>query len=313
MSVRAAGVDAADRRGGWTPDTDARLAAFEAPVRAVLEPHVSSLTATDRITVVPDAHYPFHPSTGMITDPAVVGTIVDHLERWTEADVAVAGASDDRIAFDRTVDYLGYPSILERFDAETVDLADESRHNTVVTVDGERISVSVPERLLESTVVVVPTLRPTESGPVAGGMRTLGRLASSAADDDPTATAATRAVEPALSVLDATTAFGGDPVAADALFAGPTPQVDAVASSLLERPIEEDAVLREAFGADDPSITVESATGSDADVDLTSLRRRLPDGELPPRDETHPLVTTAYRLYAAVAGDAVPPQLEQPR
>ncbi|WP_436346759.1 DUF362 domain-containing protein [Natronorubrum sp. FCH18a] len=313
MSVHVTGVDATDRRGGWRTDADARLATLESPVRSVLEPYVSSLTATDRITVVPDAHYPFHPSTGMVTDPAVVGSIADHLEGWTEADVAVAGASDDRIAFDRTAEYLSYPDIAERFGAEIVDLADESRRNTVVTVDDDRLSVSVPERLLESTVVVVPTLRPTESGPVAGGMRTLGRLASSAADAASTAVAAARAVEPALSVLDATTAFGGDPVAADALFAGPTPQIDAIGSSLLERSIEEDPVLRSVFGAEDPSITAENVGGSGPDVDLTSLRRRLSGGELPPRDDTHPAVTTAYRLYAAVAGDAVPPQLESGR
>ncbi|WP_440772677.1 DUF362 domain-containing protein [Natronorubrum sp. DTA28] len=313
MSVHVAGVDATDRRGGWIADTDARLASFESATRSVLEPYVSSLTAADRITVVPDAHYPFHPSTGMVTDPAVVGSIADHIAGWTEADVAVAGASDDRIAFDRTADYLSYPDIVERFGAEVVDLADESRRNSVVTVDDEQVSVSVPERLLESTVLVVPTLRPTETGPVAGGMRALGRLVSSAADADSTAVAATRTIEPALSVLDATTAYAGDPIAADALFAGPTQQVDAIASSLLERSIEEDPVLRAAFGVDDPSITVENAGGSGDDVDLTALRRRLPNGGLPPRDETHPAVTLAYRLYARVAGDAVPPQLESGR
>ena len=313
MSVHVTGVDAPERRGGWTADIDRRLATLESPVRSVLEPHVSSLTATDRITLVPDAHYPFHPSTGMITDPAVVASIASHLERWSDAEVAVAGASDDRIAFDRTADYLGYPDLLERFDADLVDLADGSRRNTVVSVDEETVSVSVPERLLESTVVVVPTLRPSEAGPVAGGMRTLGSLATSTAGTDVAAVGATRAIEPALAVLDSTTAYGGDPIATDTLFAGPTPQIDAVASSLLERSIEADPVLRRVL-EDEPSITIEHTdSGSDSTVDLTALRRRLPDGELPPRDDTHPAVTTAYRLYAAVAGDAVPPQLESGR
>lgn len=312
MSVHVAGVDAPERRGGWTPDIDRRLVTLASPTRGVLEPYVDSLTASDRLTLVPDTHYPFHPSTGMVTDPAVVGSIARQLADWTDADVAVAGATDDRIAFDRTADYLGYPGIAERFDLELVDLADDDRQNVVVPVDDEQVSVTVPERLLESTVVVVPTLRPTEDGPVAGGTRTLGRLATSVAGADETAIATTRAVDPALSVLDATTVYSGDPVAADALFAGPTPQVDAVGSSLLERSIESDPALRRLLDEDVSSITVESVT-DDATVDLASLRRRLPDGELPPRDETHPAVTAAYRLYAAVAGDAVPPQLEQPR
>ena len=311
MSVHVTGVDAPDRRGGWTPDTDRRLASLESPVRDVLEPYVSSLTAADRITLVPDAHYPFHPSSGMVTDPAVVGAVADRLGDWTDADVAVAGASDNRIAFDRTAAYLDYPGIAERFDVDLVDLADGARRNTVVTVDDEQVSVSVPDRLIESTVVPVPTLRPTEGGPIAGGSRALGRLASSVADPDLIAVAATQAIEPVLSVLDATTVYSGEPAAADALFAGPTPQVDAIGSSLLERSIEADPVLRRLLSGDDPSIALESAADDlESDVDLTALRRRLPDGELPPRDDAHPAVTTAYRLYAAVAGDAVPPQLE---
>ncbi|ELY49401.1 DUF362 domain-containing protein [Natronorubrum sulfidifaciens] len=311
MSVHVATVDVPERRGGWTTDTDRRLALLESPVRAVLEPYADSHSDVDRITLVPDAHYPFHPSSGMVTDPAVVGSIAAVLQAQTGADIAVSGATDDTIAFDRAAGYLGYPSVLDRFDVDLVDLAEESRRDCVVSVPEQQLSVSVPDRLLESTVIVVPTLRPTRAGSVAGGIRTLGRLTASVADADLTALGAMRAIEPAFSVLDATTAYGGDPIAADTLATGPTPQVDAIGASLLDRSLESDPVLKHALGADEPSITVESATGDD--VDLTALRRRLPDGELPPPDDTHPAVSTAYRLYAAVAGDAVPPQLEQRR
>ena len=311
MNVRAATVDLPERRGGWTTDMDRRLATLESPVRSVLEPYADSLSDTDRITLVPDAHYPFHPSTGIVTDPAVVGSAAAVLQAQTGADITVAGATDDNIAFDRAASYLGYPSVLERFGVELVDLADEPRRDRVVSVADQQLSVSVPERLLESTVIAVPTLRPTRDGSVAGGMRTLARLVTSVADTAQTAVGATRAIEPAFTLLDATTAYGDDPVAADTLLAGPTPQVDALAVSLFGRSLETDPVCRQTVGDDDPSITVENVTGEA--VDLTSLRRRLTDGELPPPDDTHPAVSTAYRLYAAVAGDAVPPQLEQRR
>ncbi|ELY48944.1 DUF362 domain-containing protein [Natronolimnohabitans innermongolicus] len=312
MSVHLAGVETPNRQGGWAPDVDRRLATLESPIRSVLEGHASSLTAGDRITLVPDTHYPFHPSSGMVTDPAVVGSIADRLSDWTDAEIGIAGATDDRIAFDRTAEYLGYPAIADRFDADLVDLADDDHRDTVVTVGDERVSIAVPERLLESTVVLVPTLRPTEDGPVSGGLRTLGRLVGSVADADDAAVAAERAVKPDLSVLDATIAYGGDPVAADALFAGPAAQIDAVGSSLLSRAVEEDPVLRRTVEAAEESVTVESVTDEPA-VDLASLRRRIPEGGLPPRDEVNPLVTTAYRVYAAVAGDAVPPQFTQRR
>ncbi|WP_254764787.1 DUF362 domain-containing protein [Natrinema marinum] len=301
--VRAVGVDAA-RRGGWTPDIEARMAALETPVRELLGPDIESLAAADRITLVPDAHYPFHPSTGTVTDPAVVGSLVAHLERETDADIAVAGASDDRIAFGRTAAYLGYASLLEQFDADLVDLANGSRTEHVDTVDGRPTALSVPDRLAESAVVVVPSLRPTEAGPVAGAMRTLAGVVDRDGDPDRTPVAVTRAVSPDLAVLDATTAYDGDPVSANALFAGFAPAVDAVATSLLGRSPEADAALETTRGPEAEPVTVAG------DVDFDRLRARIGDGDLPPADETHPAVSAAYRVYAAVAGDAVPPQLE---
>ncbi|WP_226479762.1 DUF362 domain-containing protein [Natrinema amylolyticum] len=304
--VRAAAVDAAERRGGWVPDVDARMAALRSPVRNVLEPVLESLAEADRITLAPDAHYPFHPSSGMVTDPAAVGSIVALLERETEADVAVAGASDEDISFDRTAAYLGYESLLERFDAELVDLADEPRTGDLCAVEDDPVALSVPNRLDEGAVIAVPSLRPTEEGPVAGAMRTLAALVDCDAGSDLAPVAATRAVDPQVAVLDATTAYGGDPVAGNALFAGSAPAVDAVATALLGRSLESDGALETARGDRGP-ISVEG------DADFEALRARIPDGELPPPDDTHPAVSTAYRVYAAVAGDAVPPQLEGDR
>ncbi|MBZ6495739.1 DUF362 domain-containing protein [Natrinema longum] len=301
--VRAAAVDAAERRGGWLPDIDRRVALFESPVRDVLEPAVDALADADRITLVPDAHYPFHPSSGMVTDPAVIGAIVARLEGRTDADIAVAGASDEHISFDRTVQYLGYESLLEGFDADAVDLADEPRTGDLSALEDAPVALSVPNRLAEGAVIVVPSLRATAAGPVAGAMRTLADLVDCDAASDRAAVAATRAVDPAVAVLDATTAYGGDPVAGDTLFAGSAPAVDAVATSLLGRSFESDGALETVRGDRGP-ISVEG------DADFDRLRERIPDGELPPSDDMHPAVSTAYRVYAAVAGDAVPPQLE---
>ncbi|RQG91248.1 DUF362 domain-containing protein [Natrarchaeobius halalkaliphilus] len=297
--------------GGWRPDVDARMAVLEPPIRRLLDANTEALTEADRITLVPDVHYPFHPSTGMVTDPAVVGAIASYLRSRGDADLVVAGASGERIEFDRTLAYLGYPELLERFDAEPVDLVrDEPRTNEIVCVDGRSVPFSVPATLGESTVIVVPTLRPTEEGPVAGGMRTLAAADERTVDPDVTAVAATRVVDPVLSVLDATTAYGSDPHAANAIFAGSTPSVDAVGASLLEREIEDDRALELAFEDGPETITLERV-GAGADrVDVEDIRERLGGGELPPTGTMHPAVTAAYRLYATVGRDAVPPQIE---
>jgi len=107
-----------------------------------------------------------------------------------------------------------------------------------------------------------------------------------------------------VAVIDATTAYGGEPVAANVLFAGTPSAVDAVASSLLGRSLEADDALKTVREDEEP-VSVESET-----VDFDRLRATIPDGDLPPPDSPHPAVSTAYRVYAAVAGDAVPPQLE---
>ncbi|THE63089.1 DUF362 domain-containing protein [Salinadaptatus halalkaliphilus] len=297
------------------------MATLETPLSSLLTselditPGTNALADADRITLVPDAHYPYHPSSGVVTDPAVVGATVAILERRIDGEVVVAGRSDDTISFERTAEYLGYESLLERFDADPVDLASEGHTDTRVTVGDDTVSTLVPSRLTRSTVVTMPSLRPTETGRVAGGLRTLAAMLEDGTDEtdasaDSRALGAARAIDPALSVLDATTVYAGEPYAANTLFAGPAAAVDAVGTSLLERSFEADDVVRRAFDDDRPSITVTPVGVDPESFDLESLRAALPTGGLPPADDTPAPVTAAYRLYAAVSGDVVPPQLE---
>ncbi len=284
------------------------MATLESPVASLLDQQRESIVAADRVTVAPDVHYPFHPSTGMVTDPAVVGAIAAWFDRETDTDLAVVGRSDDRIAFGRTASYLGYERVLERFDADLVDAADEAvpQRNEYREADGRSVALSVPEPLLDGTVIVVPTLRPSADGPVAGAMRTLASLVNCTADPARAAVAATRAIDPELAVLDGTIAYGSDPVAANVLLSGSVAAVDAVETSLLGRETDEDEALSTLLKDSETPVTVENP----GVADLASIRERLSGGRLPPTDDTHPAVSTAYRLYAAASGDAVPPQLE---
>ncbi|MFP8953068.1 DUF362 domain-containing protein [Natrialbaceae archaeon A-arb3/5] len=307
-SVRVGAV-ADDSRGGWIPDLDTRIERVSPTVRELCSGS-DRLANADRITIVPDTHYPFHPSTGLVTDPAVVGALVDCFETQTDAAVAVAGASNEYVAFDRTTEYLGYPELLERFDAELVDLTDQPRTSEILELDGRQVTFPTPRRLLESAVVVVPTLRPTEDGLFAGGMRTLADVSDRTLDADVAAAAATRTVDPAVSVLDATTAYGNSPTAGNALFAGTVPAVDVVGTSLLGGEVATDGALELATDDEDTPVTVERVGANASELAFDELEDRLSNAELPPSNETSPAVTAAYRLYAAVGGDAVPPQLE---
>ncbi|AGB39114.1 DUF362 domain-containing protein [Natronococcus occultus] len=304
-AVRLAAVDRDGR--GWRPDVDTRRARLEDAVGTVLAPHRDRLEDADRVAIAPDAHYPFHPSTGVVTDPAVVGAVAAWLDRELGADVAVLGRSDDRIAFERTASYLGYDRLAERVGAALVDLADVPKRNEYRSAGGRSVALSVPEPLLESPTIVVPTLRPTAEGMVAGATRTLARLVRSTAEPERIAIAVTRAVEPVLAVLDGVVAYGDDPAAVDAVLSGSAPAVDAVATSLLGRAIGDDEALSELVPESTRPVAVENLD----ELDLDAVRERLSGGRLPPSEDTHPAVSTAYRLYAATSGDAVPPQLER--
>ncbi len=301
------------RGNNWTPAIDARMARLEQPVRELIGSVPDPFADAAEITLLPDVHYPFHPSTGMVTDPAVVGAVADYLGTETSADLVVAGSSTKSMDFDRTTDYLGYPSLEERFDCRLLDLSSErdSRVSVSLPESEPPVELSVPDSLLENPVVVVPTLRPTEAGPVAGTMRTLGRHVESGVEGHELsagrrARAATAGIDPELSVLDATTMFAGEAFAAETLFAGSPLGVDTVGTTLLGRDVNDDDALSSELGPGQTSIRVSGC-------DFDALRERVPSGELPPRTATHPAVSIAYGLYAKVSGDAVPPQLEVDR
>ncbi|SFT00644.1 protein of unknown function [Halostagnicola kamekurae] len=300
-------------RANWIPDIDARMARLERPVRELLDPVDERLVDADEITVVPDVHYPFHPSTGMVTDPAVVGAVVARLAEGTSSDLAIAGSSHDSIALERTVDYLGYGALEDRFDCRVCDLAAERDSRVAVSLPDrpKSLELSVPDVLLDTSIVVVPTLRPDEAGPVAGVMRTLGRhveagLEGTEVPANKRARAALKVIDPSLSILDATTAFAGEPFAARTLFTGEAIALDTIGTTLLGRDVNDDDALAAELGPGKSSVRV---TG----CDFEELRDRVPSGGLPPRTSTHPAVSAAYGLYAMVSGDAVPPQLEVDR
>ena len=301
------------RRNHWIPDIDTRMARLEQPVRDLLAPVDDSLAGADEITIVPDVHYPFHPSTGMVTDPAVVGAVAKYLGGETASDLIIAGSSDDSIDLDRTAAYLGYSALEERFDCRLRDFSTERDSRVTVSLSdrSDPVELSVPDPLLENPVVVVPTLRPVEAGPIAGVMRTLGRHVESGVEDQEIsssvrARAVVNAIHPELSILDATTAFAGEPFAAETLFTGEAIALDTIGTTLLGRDVNDDEALSAELGPGTSSVRVSGC-------DFDALRNRVPSGELPPRTSTHPAVSVAYGLYAMVSGDAVPPQLEVDR
>lgn len=249
------------------------------------------------VVVVPDTHYPFHPSTGQVTNPAVVAAVCRALEPVADAVTVFVGGSAHADA-GSVAEWLGYRRLAADTGFELLTPADCERVERPVAVGDRQERVSLPAPLVEAAVVNVPTLRRADDGGMAGGLANLGRLAD---HDGPTAdraVAATRAVAPARTLLDGTWVYAGRPHRARFLLAGEDPgAVDRVGATLLG--VEETPALRRCEAVpDQPAVD---------GLSVPALAAELPAGEGDSGGSD--LLERGYRLYARLSGDCSPPQV----
>lgn len=273
-------------------------------VRSLLDASDDFPRADAPLLVLPDVTYPFHPSTGMVTNPTVVRTLVDAVRRdRPDADVGVAFAGSDAADGETAAELLGYDRWIGDRDVDVVDLTDARAVERTVEVGDETRTVNVPEPLLDRQVVAVPTLRYGRDRPLVGGTAAVARAVRASTVPGQIA-AASLAVDPALTLLDGTYAFTGRPsrprflLSSSDVFA-----IDRLTSRLLGR---EPAAV--------PSLAATGVQSRGIDVSgvsLEALRRRL--SVEPPPDSSTPsrLVQAGYRFYTTVTGDAYPPQFER--
>lgn len=257
--------------------------AIRAGLADLLDAHRTALGADDRVLLLPDAHYPYHPSTGMVTNP----TVLEQFAHIVDGEVAIGVPDSSHVDAERAGRYLGYERVAEEAGADLVDLSDADRVHREATLADGTVTLPVPRPLLDDTVVVVPTARRSSRYGVAAGMATLAR----AITESPTRgeiLATSRTCWPDLGVLDATYVYDGEPLRADTLAAC------------------EDVVALSRVAAD--LVGVEPA-------DVPHLAsRRTPPTSLPSlggdrADDGDGVMEQAYRLYARVSGDLVPPQM----
>lgn len=279
-----------------TPNGSVRARRLPALSGDAIERHLDALVDEfpgpnnrgDPLLVVPDVHHPYHPSTGLVTNPRVVDAAVACLrERGWEPRIAVPDADAAR--------YLGVEAVAAERDASLVGLADVPRTEVVV---GDRGSteVTLPEPIARQPVVVVPTLRRGADGTGDRPAGVASRCVAAASAGRPTDVGdedALDAVDPVGAVIDATYTAGETPTASEFLLAGTDPvALDAVAADLL---------------GVEPS--VEGADPVIADTSIDALRRQVATGS-PKRTEPHSVLAAGYRLYARIVGDAIPPQFQ---
>lgn len=279
------------------PDLDAE--SVRDGVADIARPVVDAVGDARRVVLVPDVHYPYHPSTGMVTNPDVVAALRDHLTTRLPGTTVEVGLTSDAVGADRVADYLGYAGREGLGDDHLLNLdaarADEAR------ADGER-PVTLPSPLSEAAVVAVPSARVGGTLPLAGGYALVTRALGADPTDETHVRRALAVADPAGAVVDATYAFAGDPHRARTLLGSAVVgAADAVTADLLGVRSKRTTGLNTAVPPGPVSVR---------GADLRPVGAALPSGDLPASKEPHGAVRYGYRLYTRVSGDIFPPQLE---
>lgn len=249
------------------------------------------------VVLVPDLHYPYHPSTGTVTNPDTVAALVDSLLGSAEG-VEIARAATSWSDDASCATFLGYDRLVDRSDVEYFDPDAGPQVSRTVSLGDQETVVTAPERLLDNSLVV-PALRRREEPTLAG---CFDRLAATALGRDPTAfevDSFAAAADPIGAVLDATYSYVGAPRRTRTLLASADPlEVERVAAYLLD--LDRDALPRGAANDDRPARV--------RGLDVHDLADELPDESVSEGSPSN-LMKSGYRLYTRVTGDQLPPQL----
>ncbi|WP_255196465.1 DUF362 domain-containing protein [Halorarius litoreus] len=240
-----------------------------------------------RVLLIPDAHYPYHPSTGQVTNPEVIEQLIDMLE----ADVVIGLSGSEYIDAERVGRYLGYERLSTRTGCSLINLDYQPRIQKQLRVVGGSVDLAVPEPLVSDAVVVVPTMRSSQTFGVAAGMVTLARAVTDTPNRQ-TILATTRCCWPDFTLLDGTFAYAETPQKRCILLAS------------------EDIVALGRWAADALGVKRSAASHLESRSMPPSLRRRFSEAVSRHRaDGTADPLTNLYRSYARISGDLLPPQM----
>lgn len=272
-------------------------------VRDRITTYRGRLSDRESVLVLPDTHYPHHPTTGMVTDPTVVAGVVDGLREIGIESITIAIAGGRHVTGTRVARYLGYESLTEELDVEFLVLDEAEQVDITASVDGRRVPGMMPKPLREYPVVNVPTARYAWEMSFAAAVANLGRSCAVAEAPAIELAVAAKATDVPVTLVDAVYTYTGTANATGLLLDG-------------ENVVDIDMAVATLFGvdpADEEYLRILSqGTPTESPVEgvsLADVRAELPLRPKPKSDEPHHLVTEAYKMYTRVSGDAFPPQL----
>lgn len=272
-------------------------------IRDLLSRYEAAISDAERIAVLPDAHYPHHPSTGMVTDPSVVEAAIGAIEALDdEVPVTIAVVGAESVDDERIARYLGYETVAAETGSELVTCDTAERTETTTSVGARSVRIELPDVLDDALVCNVPTVRVARETAISGAMVNLARPTTyEDVSIGPGTAASVSALSPAVTLVDGTRTFTGKPHETRLLLASGDPvAVDQSLAELLGFDRSDEPYLRIAGnGAEEPTVS---------GVSIPEIAEELPGGGMPASGDPHPLLRAGYKAYTRISGDAYPPQ-----
>lgn len=279
-------------------DIEVLRQAVERPLESI-QPEFD--TAND-IVVIPDTHYPFHPSTGLVTNPDLIRAVLCELNALTNGcRLSIGCASADAESVDRIAQYLNYEGIANEFDADLIDLHAVRRVRHSQTTADTSCEVEMPQLMDDGTVINIPTLRIDSGKKPTTEMANLTRATDVSGNDSENLTFVSRLCSPVLTILDGTYTYTGHPHKSEFLLTAK--DFGAIEESTRELLDINTRKTLNVHDSEPMNITYE-LVGTTVDELANSLPNSASDKSILSED----MMAKAYRLYARLSGDAVPPQ-----
>ncbi len=276
------------RNVSLTRTADELESAFRTAVGGLVEDGGSDRT----VTLLADARYPFHPSTGMVTNPAVIEETIEAVaENVEDPEIQLLSASTEEIDPVTSMQYLGYDTLDTGVDytvteVEESALSDFELPFSLAGVDDELLMINLPtvvgvkERITTSAENFQSVFDDCERP-------NLGTIATTAGK-----------APHFLTIVDGTYTFTGRPYKSNFVLSGTDMERVDAALSVLYNDLDLDPYL---------SADSEALVPEDLKQQMESLARELPNEQL--RDQSpSDVMGFMYRKYARITGDGIPPQ-----
>lgn len=260
--------------------------------------------------------YYWNASTGQTTDPKLVEALIDYLREKYGSDVEIKLAEADASAMRTKYAFrlLGYEELAERKNVKLLNLSEDTIDERDVTVNGHKMTLQVPQTLLQSDLFVnMPKLKVMRATHISCAMKNLfGAIAfQRKVKYHPflaeTIVGINKFLKPHLNIVDGLVALGRFSVRLDLLMAGVDAfSVDWVAAQVMGYTPSKikflDLAIKEQLGNSKDVTAVGEAIETfkkDFPTENTSLARAKMR-----------LQFFLIKAYRRVSGDIIPPSLD---